>query len=356
MRTCGPAAPKGLTNAKDCDMKIAKTLLTCIALIAIAGCISLPNPFAGKPTETVSLFDGAPPAPAGYADYEGAQDALATGKVPRVKAPENVPAGIAFYDNVPFSIAGGEILTLDIYVPRNAETPPPMVLMIHGGGWRKGKKEDEAVYTIAFAEAGYATASVDYRLTPKHTFPAAIHDVKCAMVWLKDHGKAYGFDGKRMVLMGGSAGGHLSLLAAYSQDPKLACPGRSGKDEPEVMGIVNVYGVVDCTTPVAQGAHQVQAFIGKPYSEAAETYAQSSPIHHLDKNDPPTLTFHGTVDELVPISQADTLHERLAKLGITNHYDRVEGWHHSMDLAEPVNERICFVTKRFLATYLPLQP
>jgi acetyl esterase/lipase len=176
------------------------------------------------------------------------------------------------------------------------------------------------------------------------------------MVWLKEHGEVYGFDGDRMVLMGDSAGGHLALLAGYSQDPALACPNKPVGPEPIVKGIVNLYGVVDCTTPVAQAAYQVQDFIGKPYSEGAELYAQSSPIHHLDASDPPTLTFHGTIDELVPIWQADALHRKLDNLEVTNYYDRIEGWPHSIDLVQPLCDRFCYITERFLNTHLPVKP
>jgi acetyl esterase/lipase len=241
-------------------------------------------------------------------------------------------------------------------VPTDAAKPPPVLLLIHGGGWSKGKKEDLAFYNIVFAELGYATASVQYRLSPGHRFPAAIQDVKCAMVWLKNNGEAMGFDASRMVLMGGSAGGHLALLAGYSQDSALECSGTPGAVDTRVAGIVNLYGVVDCTTPVAQEARQVLDFIGKPYPEAEAVYAQASPMHHLDKSDPPTLTFHGTIDELVPVSQADDLHVRLDELGIPNYYDRVEGWPHSMDLAQPINDRCRFIIERFLEKHLPLTP
>ena len=302
------------------------------------------------------LFEGAPAAPPGYENHKQAQLAVMLGKVERVEEPETVPEGLVFHDDLEFAAPEGKPLTLDLYVPEDAETPPPVMLFIHGGGWSKGNKEDYAFYNIAFAKRGYATASTQYRLSPEYHFPAAIQDVKCAIVWLKTHAEAYGFDASRMVLIGGSAGGHLSLLAGYSQDPALECPDTPEGVDTRVQGIVNIYGVVDCTTPVAQEAHQVNDFIGKPYSEAADMYALSSPIHHLDKDDPPTLTFHGTIDELVPVSQADTLHQKLDKLGVVNYYDRIEGWPHSMDVAKPINDRCRYIVARFLEKHLPLNP
>jgi len=300
------------------------------------------------------LFEGAPPAPPGYENHMLARAAVLGGKVPAMKLDTTIPETIAFHDDVEYATPEGLSLSLDIYVPKESDTPPPVLLFVHGGGWSGGKKEDYAFYNIHFAKLGYATASTQYRLTPDHTFPDQIHDVKCAIAWLREHDDDYGFDASRMVLIGGSAGGHLSLLAGYSQDPDLECAAAGGVDT-RVQGIVNLYGVVDNTTPVAQAARQVKRLIGKPYAEAAETYALSSPITHLDKDDPPTLTFHGTIDELVPISQADTLHERLDELGVVNYYDRIEGWPHTMDLAKPINDRCRYIVERFLEKHLPLK-
>lgn len=301
------------------------------------------------------LFAGAPPVPPGYTDYKDAQQAVLTGKMPMVKLDTAVPEGVAFHDNLEYAKPGDTSLTLDLYVPK-ASKSAPLLVFVHGGGWSGGKKEDLAFYAIDLAKSGYATATIQYRLSPKFHFPAAIQDVRCALGWLEANSPQYGFDGSRMVLIGGSAGGHLVLLAGYTSDPQLDSPDGPKVSKGAIKGIVNFYGVVDCTTPVAQAAKQVNDFIGAPYSEAADMYALSSPNRHLDAGDPPTLTFHGTIDELVPVSQADELHETLNKLGIPNYYDRVEGWPHTMDLAQPLNDRFRFVMRRFLAIYLPLEP
>jgi acetyl esterase/lipase len=302
-----------------------------------------------------SVFAGAPPAPKGYATYEEAREAIRSGEVERVQPPSEIPEAIAFYDDVVYATHDGVKLSLDIFVPKDANTPRPLLLFIHGGGWSKGKKEDYLFYNIEFAKLGYVTASVQYRLTPDHVFPANIQDVKCAIAFLREHASKYQIDSGKVVTIGGSAGGHLSLMAGYVQDPALDCPGNDGDADTSVQAVVNIYGVVDCTTPVAIAAHQVQDYIGKPYDEAKEAYEAASPIHHLDPSDPPTLTFHGTSDELVPVSQADTLHAKLDELGIDNYYDRIEGWPHSMDVAKPINDRCRYIIQRFLAKYVPIE-
>ncbi len=297
------------------------------------------------------LFAGAPEAPPGYEDHLKAQGAVLSGKVAMVEPPASVPDSIAFHDNVEYANHDGTALSMDIFVPKAASKPTTTLVFIHGGGWSAGKKEDYLYYNVKFAELGYVTASVQYRLSPANKFPAAVQDVNCAIAWLRKHADTYHVDAKNMVAIGGSAGGHLSLMAGYSQDPELECP--EGGDS-SVQAVVNFYGVVDCTVPVAQKAYQVNDFIGKSYEDAADKYEQASPIHHLDKTDPPTLTFHGTIDELVPIAQADVLHAKLDELGIANYYDRIEGWPHSMDVAQPINDRCCYIIEQFLAKHLPL--
>jgi len=297
------------------------------------------------------LFEGAPPAPPGYETHVEAQRAVMTGEVPAVRPFAEVPEDVTFHDDLVYAEPDGTELSLDLYVPQDAGNPP-LLIFIHGGGWSGGKKEDYAYYNIKFAQQGYATASIQYRLSGVAKFPAAIQDVECAIAWLAARGEEYGYDGDTLVTIGGSAGGHLSMLAGYSQDESLLCPG--GEDTP-ITAVVNIYGVYDCTTEVAKEASQVRRFIGGTWEEKEELYRLCSPMHHLDENDPPTLTFHGTVDELVPVNQADRLHEHLDTLGIANHYDRIEGWPHSMDLAQPVNDRMRYILAKFLEKYVPLK-
>lgn len=300
------------------------------------------------------LFEGAPEAPQGFSAFEEAEKALETGQVEHMNPQPPVPESVLFYDEIQYAEPEGVPLTLDLYVPKNAKTPPPVVLLIHGGAWRAGKKEDEAYYAVPLAAAGYATATIQYRLLPEHHFPKAIQDVNAAIHWLRINDARYGFDGNRMATFGGSAGGHLAMLAAYAQDPALGTPEDPDGVKDRIDAVVNIYGVADCTTPVAQASSRVRDFMGAVYAESVDMHALASPIFHLDEYDPPTITMHGTIDELVPINQADRLNERLGSLGIPAYYDRVDGWHHSMDLAQAVHERCLYLTKRFLERHLPI--
>ncbi len=313
--------------------------------------VFLPGAFAVK---EASIFEGAPAAPPGYEDFQKAHAAVLSGKVPAINQAPTVPSDIEFRRGIVYASPGGVDLQLDLFLPAKTETSQPILLFVHGGGWRKGKKEDYLYYNIEFAKLGYVTASMQYRLSPEHHFPAAVQDVKCAIAWLKKNSAEINGDPGRVALIGGSAGGHLSMMGGYAQDPALDCPDLPEGLDTRVRAVVNLYGVADCTAPVAQTAQSVIDFIGKPYADAPEAYTQASPMHHLDKADPPTLTFHGTVDELVPVAQSDDLHKKLDGLGIPNYYDRIEGWPHTMDLAQPINDRCRYIMQRFFEKHLNL--
>lgn len=307
-----------------------------------------------RPGIAQDIFAGAPPVPPGYATAEETRAALQSGKVARFSPPQLNPERVAVSKDVVYATPEGMALKLDVFVPKEAGEPRPLLLFIHGGGWSGGKKENYLHYNLHFAELGYVTASVQYRLAPEHRFPKAIQDVFCALAFLREHAATYKIDPKQVALVGGSAGGHLALLAGYAKDPALACPEAASEVAEPVQAVVNIYGVVDCTPVYAQKAPQVLRFLGKAYEEAPELYRQVSPLFHLTHDAPPTLTFHGTIDELVPVEQADILHAALEKLGVPNYYDRIEGWPHSMDVAQPINDRVRYVTEKFLAIHLPL--
>ena len=93
---------------------------------------------------------------------------------------------------------------------------------------------------------------------------------------------------------------------------------------------------------------------GKTFDEAPDSYKLASPLFHLTPNDPPTLIFHGTIDSLVPIAQADALADKLKELGIDYVYERYDGWPHTMDLAEAINRRCVYQMEQFFKKHIPM--
>jgi acetyl esterase/lipase len=181
--------------------------------------------------------------------------------------------------------------------------------------------------------------------------------VKCAIRWMRANAGKLGVDPNKIGLAGGSAGGHLVLLAAYANtdDPELEGTGGNPGISSRVQAVIDLYGPVQLRASKSSKRNSVFKFMGgKTTDEAPELYAKASPFNHLTKEAPPTLILHGTVDELVPIAQSDKLAAKLGELGIPYLYDRQEGWHHAMDAVEVVNVRCVWLMDQFLSQVLPV--
>ncbi len=284
--------------------------------------------------------------PRGYPNFTLLKLAAATHLLKLVDTEPETPPDIAEFKDIVYKEVDGRALKLDIYERKDLDRAAPLLIFIHGGGWKSGKKEDYRVYTLAFAQRGYVTASISYRLSGVAKYPAAIEDVKCAVRWLRAHAEDYGFAPDKIALIGGSAGGHLSLLAGYADEDAFSAPCDADASS-RVQAVVDLYGPVDLTTEYARGHDLTTSFFGVSYEEAPELYRQASPLSWITPDDPPTLIFQGTIDDLVPVSQSDTLHAALDRAGLFNEYHRLKGWPHTMDLSKKVNEYCRFYMERF---------
>lgn len=226
------------------------------------------------------------------------------------------------------------------------------MIFIHGGSWRSGKRSDYLPYLIDYAEKGYVTATVSYRLVDEAPFPAAVQDVNCAVKWLKAHGMEYGIDSDKIVLVGGSAGGHLAMMIGYGGDTPLFNTDCEINGDSSVSAVIELYGPVDLTTPQARNADLVRDFLNVSYEENPEIYSLASPRTYISGDSPPTLIFQGTIDSVVPVSQSDSLDQWLTEAGVPHEYHRLEGWPHIMELAQPVYSYVTYHIDAFLKKYL----
>jgi len=300
--------------------------------------------------------NSAPDAPRGYPSSTLLKAAAAIGLVKVVDTKPIVPAELNEYKDIEYKQVGTQALKLDLYQPKKLTQATPILIFIHGGGWKKGKKEDYLIYLLAFARRGYVTASISYRLAPKALFPAAVEDVKCAVRWLRAHAGEYHIDPNKIAVIGGSAGGHLAMMIGYSSDV-AELNGECGADSvtSRVQAVVNLYGPANLTTEYARTHKLTVNFIGQPYDSIPKIYQQASPFSYLTEDDPPTLIFHGTKDELVPVSQSDSLKRMLDATGIINEYHRLKWWPHTMDLAQSVNEYCQYYMNAFFEKHVPLE-
>src|SRR4051794_10569699 len=123
------------------------------------------------------------------------------------------PADVQFTRDVVYGKGGGEDLKLNIARPKNpAAKKLPCIVFIHGGGWQMGDRAAHDWATWDAAHRGYVSATIGYRLAPKHKFPAQVNDVKCAIRFLRAHADEYGLDPDRIGACGFSAGGHLVMM------------------------------------------------------------------------------------------------------------------------------------------------
>jgi len=265
-----------------------------------------------------------------------------------------VPADVEEFKDIEYKNINGKSLQLDIYKPKNVTKPLPLLVFIHGGSWSHGKRSDYMVYLMPFVKKGYMTATVSYRLLQDGTYPACIDDITDAVQWFYKNGDKYGYNPDRIALIGGSAGAHLALLAAYGwKNPMQSSDTTNARVAPHrIKAVVDIYGPIDFTTEYARNQPLITRFIAHPYTERPELYMEASPIHYVTKNVPPTMILHGTSDDLVPISQSDRLKACLDSLGVPNVYYKVPFWPHAMDVVKRVNEFSQIKMNDFFVKYL----
>lgn len=297
-----------------------------------------------------ALNPGKPPA--GYHFMPPAYLALALGLEEMVNTSPEIPEDIEEIKNVEYKSVNGKSLQVDIYRSKNMTEKLPLLVFIHGGAWKSGKRSDYLVYLVHFAQKGFVTATVSYRLLDEALYPACIEDVTDAVKWFFSNGEKFGYDSNRIALIGGSAGAHLAMLAGYGwkgiNEVKTDTTQIIGK----VKALVDIYGPADLTTPYARTHKLVTDFLGFSYEQNPEIFREASPVYWLDRNDPPTLILHGTSDRLVPVSQSDNLKSLLDSLEIPCVYYRLPLWPHTMDVVERVNFYCREKMNEFFSDYL----
>jgi len=335
--------------------KMKKYLIRTLIFVIAAGLFMVVFPV------TWSALNSRKP-PVGYHFMATAYVALWTGLEKLVDTSPEIPPDIEEFRGIEYKTINGKSLQLDIYRSRNLTGKAPLLVFIHGGAWKSGKRSDYLVYLIPFAEKGFVTATVSYRLLADSVYPACIEDLTDAVDWFfKNHDK-YGYDPDRIALIGGSAGGHLATLAGFGWQKTVDINATTSlsviRKNHRIKAVVDIYGPVDLTTEYARTHPLVTAFIGHSYEEAPGLYSEASPVKYLDKDDPPVLIFHGTSDRLVPVSQSDDLKKSLDSLGIPNTYYRMPLWPHTMDIVRRVNifcqEKMEEFFREYLAAGQPL--
>ncbi len=270
------------------------------------------------------------------------------------------PRGVRHARGVEYARDGEWPLLLDVYLPDEppAEHPRPAIVEVHGGGWITGSRSEQGIPLLNhLARHGWVGFNIDYRLSPRATFPDHVVDVKRAIAWVREHAEDYGADPDLICLTGGSAGGHLCALAALTPGDPAFQPGFEEADT-SVAAAVPFYGVYDLTD--AESIYYpelldwvLERHVFKTTMEAdPESFRAASPTHRVHADAPPFLVIHGERDTLVPVADARRF---VAELRAVSQnpvlYAELAGAEHAFDLGPSVRTaRVVEAIERFLAT------
>jgi acetyl esterase/lipase len=260
--------------------------------------------------------------------------------------------------DLPYVEGGGPRQRLDVYAPIGGARNAPVLLQIHGGGWTIGDKRQQALpLMMHLSRRGWICVAANYRLSPRATFPDHLIDVKRALHWVRENIAEYGGDPGFIAITGGSAGGHLSALAAVTGNRPEFQPGFEDAGT-SVQAAVPFYGAYDFTNALdhPSGAALVKfverIVLKKKLAEDREAFEQASPIHYVSADSPPFFVVHGTHDSLLDVADARAFVERLRQLSRAPVvYAELPGAQHAFELFHsPRTHHMIRGVHRFLGT------
>lgn len=250
-------------------------------------------------------------------------------------------------------VTTGKTLPLDFYQTKDQKKPLPLVVVIHGGGWRTGNPRQLPAICWYLASRGYVVASITHRLAPQHRYPTQLQDVTAALQWLRSQAPTLPIDPNRIALFGRSAGGHLALLASY----RNVVPG--------IRAVISLYAPADLhwswanpSNPWVIDSHKVlREFLGGTPQTARQHFDDASPIRFVSKETPATLLIHGLRDDLVSYKQSRRLAEQLRKHGVFVKYLELPWANHAFDfvLNGPSGQFGLYLIEGFLRQRLAVQ-
>jgi acetyl esterase len=235
--------------------------------------------------------------------------------------------------DIEYSHPGETSLRLDAFVP-GGSGPFPALIALHGGGWVTGDKQEWDNTCRTLAMMGFACFSIDYRLAPEHPYPAAVDDALAAVQWVRDHASEYEVDPTRLGAIGSSAGAHLAAMIGYT--------GTGSTDAGTRVRVIVLWSpVTDITTLLpdranVNEAHQnVHDFLNCDLTDCATKEKEASPVTYVDPSDPPTMIAN-SIDEQIPLAQAQELAATLQDAGVPGNLHVVAGHNHGARLKNQI--------------------
>jgi acetyl esterase/lipase len=249
------------------------------------------------------------------------------------------------YSDLPYVPDGHPRQKLDLYIPVSS-APLPLIIWIHGGAFKMGSKDDNV--PLESLAAGYAVASLNYRLSQHANFPAQIEDVKAAVRWLRANAESYHLDPDRFGTWGESAGGHLAAMIGTTGHTNTYDVGENLDVSSRVQAVVDYFGPTDFLQMDAQRlpegmVHDVpdspeSELIGGAIQEFKDRAEKANPVTYVSSDSPPFLIIHGDQDLLVPFQQSLLLKTALEEAGVPVTFYPVAGEGHGHFIDPRVKE------------------
>ena len=254
---------------------------------------------------------------------------------------ENLPPSVREKRDLVYCHIGDRKLFLDAFYPKKpTNKKTPAILIIHGGGWRSGTRTQHIPLAQRLAALGYACFTAEYRLSTEALYPAAVHDLKAALRWMRANAKEFNIDTARIAALGFSAGGELAaFIGTTNKNPKYEgenChPGYSS----QVQALVDIDGTLSFVHPESGEGNDSRSisaatyWFGYPKKEKFALWEEASPLAHVGQNTPPTLFLNSSVDRMH--AGRDDFRKELTKYNIYSEAHTFPGAPHSFCLFEP---------------------
>jgi acetyl esterase/lipase len=248
-------------------------------------------------------------------------------------------------EGVVVGTGGGRELRADVFTPPEGASNRTGLLLVHGGGWRSGDRAQLRGYGILLGRIGYTCVACEYRLVDEAKWPAQIHDVKAALRWMRANSDRLGIDPAKIAVSGNSAGGHLSLMVAGTQNvAEFEGAGGSAGAGTDVAACIAFYGPALLGRPGAALADIVGQLLG---GDSALVDA-ASPISHVNASWPPTMLITGNKDELVPPESSFAMYKALTDAGAKAELHVYEGAPHAFDAISEFGRQCASIMDLFL--------
>jgi acetyl esterase/lipase len=250
-------------------------------------------------------------------------------------------AAVVVKKDVIYGRVQGSALLADIAYPDGSgATKRPALMYVHGGRWRSGTRNDDSAVNVAkWAETGYFTMTIEYRLVGGSPAPAPYEDMLCAIRWLHAHAAEYNVDPDRIYLIGFSSGGHLVTLAASLGDGPFKRVGGWENARTDVRAVISTGGAYDLNT-LSWGS------LWTPLTgDVTEARKLASPLHQVTPRSRPMMIVHSDDDKSVPIQQAEDMVKALAAAKVPHRFLHYKDRGHMGATQEVLSEVRAFIAQ-----------